>query len=232
MSLTLIIIIATVVLVILIIAGLAVVNFSYEEMLSKYNQIATNPAPVSPMQFAQKISDEHFGGRIKIEAKKGMFVDSYASNNVLTLSQEYANKKQIAGLAICAHELGHAFQFKDQKARMKKYGTRLKISKVLSKFVSPLLIGAVVLACFDKLIFAMALAIFAILCFLIALAVKISTISIEQQASDIAITILHQNAELTDTELKLVREFLLSAKQTYVADLLKSILKWTGFTRK
>ena len=85
---------------------------------------------------------------------------------------------------------------------------------------------------FEKLILSGIVAGIAILVFISALSVKMSTIKIEEEASSTAIEILRTQAYLTESELQIAKEFLNSAKQTYVADLLKSMLKWTGLTRK
>lgn len=232
MDLTLIIIIAIASLVILIIAGLAVVNFSTDEMVDKFKQVAKYPAPITPLDFAKSMNSKYFAGKINIQLKNNILSDCYSSTGLLFLSREYANKKHLAGLAICAHELGHAFQFKNQRAKMAKYGKRIRTSKIVSKLVSPLFICALVLVFFDKLLLAGALALMAIVCFFVGLCAKMSTVKMETEASEIAIKILQENTNLTDVELKRMRTLLSSAKQTYVADFLRSILKWTGFTRK
>ena len=232
MNLTLIIIISVGILVLLILAGHAIVNFSGEEMLNKFNQTSNVVTNMSAVELANSISQNYFHNRIRLTFKPNKFCDCYASNNVLTLCSEYANKKNLAGLAICAHELGHAFQFKNQAKKMQKYGKKINTSKFLSKLVNVILFVAIILVFFEKLILSGIVAGIAILVFISALSVKLSTIKIEEEASSTAIEILRTQAYLTESELQIAKEFLNSAKQTYVADLLKSMLKWTGLTRK
>lgn len=216
----------------LVLAGLAIVNYSGEELLSKFKETAKITTNMSAYQLAQIVSQGSFNNRIRIVFSNVLFCDSYSSNNVLTLSAQYAQEHNLAGLAICAHELGHAFQFKEQAHKMKQYGKKVKFSKILSKLVTPVLILAIVLCCFDKLILSAITIGVAFVVFITALSVKMSTIKIEKEASDTALQILKDYANITDTELKSAKKFLNSAKQTYVADLLKSVLKWTGLTRK
>ena len=232
MSLVLIIILTTLVLAILIIAGLAVVNFSSDEMYEKFKKASTVPTSISPIELADIVSKKHFYNNIMVVLKPNKFCDCYSSNNILTLCSDYANERQLAGLAICAHELGHAFQFANEKEKMKKYGAELKTSKIISKFIAPLILASAVLVVFNKIIFG--LSVFALACvlFVVALSVKMSTIKIEKQASDTAIKILEHYANLTESEISQAKMFLNSAKQTYVADMLKYMLKWTGLTKK
>lgn len=232
MSLTLIIILTIAIFLVLIIAGLAIVNFSGDELLEKFNQTAIIPTSLSPIEFANIISNKFFNGTIDIVFKPNLLCDCYSSRGVLILCSQYANKRHLAGLSICAHELGHAFQFKDQSQKMKKYGKKIRLSKILSKIITPVLFVGIGLVIFDKLIFAIIAFALAFMFFFVALIVKVSTIKIEKEASQTALKILQEYANLTETELKTAKKFLDSAKQTYVADLLKTMLKWTFLVKK
>lgn len=232
MELWIIILIVICATAILILAGLAIVNYSGEEMVSKFNETKKITTNISACQLAQIVSENCFNNKIKIVLDNTFLCDSYSSRNVLTLCNKYANDCNLAGLAICAHELGHAFQFKNQAQKMKKYGKKINFCKFLSKLVTPIFIVAIVLCCFDKLILSAIIAGVALIVFVTALSVKMSTIKIEKEASDNALQILNSYVFLTENELQSAKKFLNSAKQTYVADLLKSMLKWTGLTRK
>lgn len=232
MNLTIIIIIAIIAFVLLVLGGLAVVNFSGEEMVDKFNQTSKIETNMSAVDFANLIIQKYFNNKILINFNKNMLSDSYSSNNVLTLCSQYAYQNNLASLSICAHELGHAFQFKNQNLKMKKYGKKHKLSLFLSKLITPLILSAIILLLFDKLLLAIISAVVSIVFFVVALSVKMSTIKIEKEASEIAIKLLQDVAHLSDYELNTAKKFLDSAKLTYVADLLKSMLKWTALTRK
>ena len=232
MSLTLVIILTIAVFLVLIIAGLAIVNFSCFELFDKFNQTALVPTSISPIELANIISNNFFDGAIAIAFKPNLLCDCYSSRGILTLCSEYSNKRNLAGLSICAHELGHAFQFKDQSQKMKKYGKKIRLSNILSRIITPLLFVGIALVIFDKLIFAVIAFTMAVVFFFIALIVKMSTIKIEKEASQTALKILQEYANLTETELAIAKKFLDSAKQTYVADLLKTMLKWTFLVKK
>ncbi|MBQ7885021.1 MAG: zinc metallopeptidase [Clostridia bacterium] len=232
MNLIYIVLIAVGVLVLFILAGLAIVNKSGEELYDKFNQISKYETSISPIEFANFISKTFFGGQIRICFDERILSDSYSSDGKLTLCSKYANNKQLAGLAIVAHELGHAFQFASERNKMKKYGKKLKLSKILSRLISPLFIIAVALLCFEYYIFAIICAGLAVILFILACSVKMSTIKIENEASLNALELLKTYANFDEHQLKLAEEFLNSAKLTYIADLLKIMLKWTGMTRK
>lgn len=233
MNLMLIIsIVVALVLVVLFLACLAIINYSGEEMVQKYNQIKNIKTSISAVELAQFVSKSYFQNRILFKFKDKMFCDAFSSNNTLTLSNVYAFDKNLAGLSICAHELGHAFQINNQSEKMAKYQKKLRLSKILSKFISPIIISALVLLFLEHFVPAIALLVVAVIFFIVALVAKISTIQIEKEASEIGIKILDSIANLNPNELETSRKFLNSAKLTYVADFLKTMLKWTGLTRK
>lgn len=232
MNLIYIILIAVGVLVLFILFGLAIVNKSGEELLDKFNETAKYPTLITPLLFANTISNTFFKSSIKIDFKPNLLCDSFSSDGHLTLCSKYANEPHLAGLAIVAHELGHAFQFSRDKAKMKKHAKKLRLSQILSRFTTPVFLAGIVLLCFGYYIFAALLGVLAIVLFILACSVKMSTIKIEKEASSIALDLLKDIAELDEQQLKKAKQFLDSAKLTYIADLLKIMLKWTGFTKK
>lgn len=222
-----IIIICAIVFLIFIMFGLAIVNYSFEDMKEKYNKFSKHITSATPVEFANEINNIHFYGKIKIKYKDQLFSDSYNSAGVLTLSSNYANDNNIASLAICAHELGHAFQFKDEKNKMKKHSKRLAFSKTMSKLTSPLFIAGIIALLFSKAYLGIILVGVSILTFIFAVGTKVATLKIEKDASNKAMELLETYAFLTEEDIILARKFLNSAKQTYIADVLKSMLKWT-----
>ncbi len=219
--------ICAIVFLIFIMLGLAIVNYSFEDMVEKYNKFSKNITGTTPIEFANEINNIHFYEQIKIKYKDQMFSDSYNSSGILTLSSKYANDNNIASLAICAHELGHAFQFKDEKEKMKKHAKRLAFSKIMSKLTSPLFIAGIVALLFPEMYIGFILVGLSVLSFIFAVGTKVATLKIEKDASIKAMELLGTYAFLTEEDLVLARKFLNSAKQTYIADVLKSMLKWT-----
>ena len=226
------IIILAVVFLLLIIIGLAIVNYSGEEMLQKFKNLSNLPCGISCVELANNLNNAEFGGRIRIKYSDKYFSDSMSSNFVLTLSSKYANNYNFPALAICAHELGHAFQFRDNIKKMQKCSKLTRISKIALSLFNPAIIAGIVLLIVEQNIFAYSLLGFAGLCFLIAIVSKLYTIGVEKEASKTAINILRIYASYSDDELKMANKFLKSAKLTYVADLLKIMLRWTGLVKR
>lgn len=232
MELKYIIIIAVAAFILLVLFGLAIVNYSFDEMVDQYKRNADVYVSTTPIELALKVNAKYFRNSIRIKYSDKYFSDCFSGNGVLTLSSKYANEKNIAGLAICAHELGHAFQFRDEKKRMTKHFRRLKISKLFSHLISPSIIAGIVCIIISYLYIGLGLIGFGAFCLIIALFAKISTLNLEKDASNTALNLLMEFAFLTDSELEVAKKFLDSAKQTYVADVLKIVLKWTMFVKK
>ena len=184
------IIIIAVVFILLIMAGLAIVNYTGHDLIDKYREYSKIPTTSTPLSFVNTINSLYFKNRIKIKYTSKELGDSYNSNGTLSLCSLYASDHNLVGITICAHELGHAFQFEFEKEKMVKFSRQRKISKFLSKFTIPLLLSVVVLLFFDKLIIAGILAGISILSFMIALITKLSTIKVEKDASKKAIDLI------------------------------------------
>ena len=115
---------------------------------------------------------------------------------------------------------------------MKSHARKLKISKFFSYLISPSFITGIVALIVSEIYIAIGLFCFGLLSLFIALIAKFSTLNIEKNASKKALELLGNYAYLTDDELNIVKKFLNSAKQTYVAEILKIMLKWTMLVKK
>ena len=227
-----VIIIIAIVFLLLVVLGLAIVNYSTEEMFEKFKDANIYSVGITPLEFAQLINGLHFENKIKIKFKYSYFADSFSSDGYLTISSKYANKNELAGLAICAHELGHAFQFKETPKKMKNHSKRLALSRAVSSLISPLIICGILFIIFYNIYIGLALLLLGLFVFFIAITTKLSTLKIEKEASIRAIKLLEMYCNLTEHQLVVAKKFLNSAKQTYLADVLKIMLKWTMLVRK
>lgn len=225
------IIILAVVFLLLILIGLAIVNFSSEDMVDKYKKLSLHMCGKTPVELVNLLNVTEFAGKIRIKLKDTYFCDSISSSGLLTLSSKYANDFNIAGLAICAHELGHAFQYRDKIDKMYKHARLNKIAKI-SVLTYPLIITGIVSLAFGQNLIGYILFGFSFLTLVVAVISKLATIGIEKEASNNGMELLKVYANLTDEELVMAKKFLKSAKMTYVADLLKIMLKWTMLVRR
>ena len=232
MEIKYLIIIVAVVFLLLVLVGLAIVNFSTEEMYDKYKKVSNLPCGVTPVDLFNTLNMAQFDNKLRLTFKKDLFCDALSSNGLLTLCSVYANNNNMAGVAICAHELGHAYQFRDKKQKMYSHASLLKTSKLFSWLFTPLVIVGIGALILGYNMFGLGMLISAGISFLVAVVSKLSTIGIEKEASENALEILRVYANFTDDELKTAKKFLNSAKMTYIADLLKIMLKWTMLVRK
>ena len=221
------IIIIAVVFILLILAGLAVVNYSGQDLFDKSRKYSSFPTSSTPIQFLQLINSLYFDNRIVLKFTDKELGDSYNGGGVMTLCSKYAYDNNLVGITICAHELGHALQFKNEYKRMKKFAKRNKTSKLLSKFTIPLFVAGIVSLFFNQIIIAIVLGCLGVLTFIVALINKFLTIKVENDASKKAMELIKNYGNFTEDEIKMAKDFLNSARQTYVADLLRSMLKWT-----
>lgn len=232
MEIKYVIIIVTVAFLLLIMVGLAIVNFSTEELYDKYKKVSNLPCGITPIDLVNVLNMTQFNNQLRVTFKNNLFCDALSSNGVLTLCSQYANQNNMAGVAICAHELGHAYQFRDKKQKMYSHASLIKTSKLFSWLFTPLVIGGIGALIFGYNMIGLGILISAGISFLVAVISKLSTIGIEREASNNALEILRVYANFTDDELKTAKKFLDSAKMTYIADLLKIMLKWTMLVRK
>ena len=156
---------------------------------------------------------------------------------IVALSEKTMYSNSLASLAIVSHELGHARQDKEGK-KLYKHGRMRRIGRTLGFFFMPLVIAGVVLCLLNifnvladqfYLILGFSLIGMAFVIFLFAVFLKYEEIKIEKEASIYAIQFLDDY--LNTAELKSCRNFLDSARLTYWASLLKTLLGWTFLTK-
>ena len=227
------IIIIAIVFILLIMVGLAIVNYTGQDLIDKYREYSKIPTSSTPVDFVNTINSLYFENKIKLRFVRNELGDSYNGySGILRLCQVYAHEHNLVGITICAHELGHALQFQYERKKMAKFSKRRTISNFLSKLTIPCLIASIVLLILNHLIVAGVLACVAVLTFLLALITKVSTIKVEKDASKKAIDLIEKYAYFTEGEMIKAKEFLNLAKKTYIADLLRSMLKWTMLVKK
>lgn len=217
--------------ILLIIIGLAVANFAFENLVTVYRKFAKYQIDFySCFQFANQVSHGEFNGQIQVQVVEGFLTDHY-HNGVISLSQGVVNSANVASLAVVAHELGHAMQYRDTPEKMQKWHKKQAMSSFFAKITLPLFLGAVVALFFDTYI-AIGILGAVVLSFILGLVSKISTIKIEWEASLNALKLLEKYVGFDDQQLKQAKKVLSCAKLTYVASFLKTMLKWTMLVRK
>ena len=156
---------------------------------------------------------------------------------MIALSPRTMNSNSLASLAVVSHELGHALQ--DKKSdKLKKHNRMRLLGRICGLFFMPLLIAGAVLSILQVLGVLEEIFLYvgigcggvAILIFFFAIFLKYKEIQIEKEASDFAIEFLEQL--LTPPEVEYCKELLDSARLTYWAALIRTLLSWTLLTPK
>ena len=226
------------VLVILLCLGLAIASFSFEnyyENLKEANSQRNNYG-FTTLEYVDEINKKHFNNTLSITQCQE-YNDHY-QGGVVAISEKTMYSNSLASLAIVSHELGHARQDKEGK-KLYKHGRMRRIGKTLGFLFMPLVIAGVVLSLLNifnvlteqfYLIFGLSLIGLAFVIFLFAVFLKYEEIKIEKEASKYALQFLDDY--LNTAEIKSCRNFLDSARLTYWASLLKTLLGWTFLTKK
>ncbi|MBQ8844781.1 MAG: zinc metallopeptidase [Clostridia bacterium] len=225
------------VLVAILIYCLAVASFGYEnfrENLNELNQEA-NQYGFTTRDFVDQLNNTKFEG--KVELKLCNEGEDHFSPNYIALSHKTLSSNSLASLAIVAHEMGHAEQYKNG-VKLEKHWKRKRTGRALGKLFVPLVIIGIVVSLIsifeiiDSMFVYAGLGVIglAVMLFLFAIYNKFMEIKIEKEASDFAIKFLKEY--LNDKELKKCKTFLDSARLTYWADLYRTMFAWTMLTGK
>ena len=210
---------------------LAIANHSGEKFMDQYKQMNNIQAETnfSPIDFINFIHQKYFKTKLEIVQISNIAGDAY-SKKKLFLSGDTLYKKTLASYTVIAHEMGHALQ-DEQGKKLKRLNFLRKLGKALGTFLSPCLVGGIILMLFDNLfIIGVSLVAFAVLIFILALIIKLATISIEKDASEKALDFL--NEILDEHQVKKCKKLLSDARLTYWGEFLRIILFWTGASKK
>ena len=221
--------------VLFVILGLAIANFADGQLDSYYNELGSDIAVLGlpASTFCQLVISSKLGGRIAVSRVAGVYGGRYLPGKArIELADDVYSSGSVAAIAVTAHELGHALQFKENPKILVRNYKFSKLIKFLGMMLFPTFISAIVLFLLDFIIISIILLSVCVLSFLLALALKIFTIRIEKQASKNAIGLLLEFSALSDEQLGRAKKLLSYAKMTYVADFFKALLCWTFLTKR
>lgn len=195
------------------------VNASY----SRWSEVQ-NRTGLTGAQVAQRLSENSGMYGLKLKGTPGRLTDHYdPRNNVLSLSQDIAQRSSVASMAITAHELGHAQQDKENYLPM----------QIRSAIVPVVNIGTSVGWIFILLGLMLQvgnLAWLGVFAFSAGAVFSIATLPVELNASKRARIMLEKNGMITsEQERKGVNQVLNAAALTYVAAIATSVLQLLYF---
>lgn len=230
------IIIALVVIFVLI--AVIIANYSYDSFVFQFEKMKKMNASYngSAFELAIFLNKKIFGGMLDIKInddKNDLSNGSYSTGGaILTLSSEIAESKSIAGIAIVAHELGHAKQHFENSKRLINNFALSRFVKILGFLNYPVFFLAIYFVIVGNFEFSLICLSFIIISFVLAIILKYVTIKLEKDASDRAVELLKQFAIISDNEILLVKKLLKSARKTYIGDFFRALFAWTGLTRR
>ena len=98
---------------------LAIANYASENLITIYNKYSRYiGSHTNALQIARLISYNEFNNSITCTVIPGVLTDHYY-NGTISLSQKVAQGNNISALSVCAHEMGHAIQYRDTPKKMK-----------------------------------------------------------------------------------------------------------------
>jgi len=153
--------------------------------------------------------------------------DAYSYKyNTLIMSEDVCNYASLSSMAIVAHELGHAMQYRDNSPLFNTVILTNRITRFTSGFVVPLFIIGLFFSIFQYPTpdFGYILIIISFSLFVLQILNKLLNIPLEYDASSRALKYLKENNLLTHGELSKARKLLSIAAQTYVASLFDELI--------
>jgi len=176
---------------------------------------------------------EHFGltGVGVEETDRGDHYDP--QDKMVRLSADNFHKASLTGVAVAAHEVGHALQDYHQEKGLRLRQWLVGIASVTDKIASVFFLAAPVLAVFARTPAAFfGLVAFGVALLAIRIVVHLITLPVEYDASfNKALPILQEGGYLHESDLKGARSVLKAAAFTYVAGALMSLLDLARWIR-
>ncbi|MDE7071057.1 MAG: zinc metallopeptidase [Clostridia bacterium] len=200
-------------------------SISVRTTYSKYNVIPAS-CGMSAEQVARKILDANGLFDVNICKCAGMLSDHYdPRNNTVYLSASTINSTSVAGIAVAAHEVGHAIQHAEGYAPIKLRGALVPVVNVVSRMISPLLILGII---FEMIaINGTRISIYfyfgALICYVLYALFTFITLPCEYNASSRAKKQLVECGILTPDEVNTASKVLSSAAKTYLISFFLSL---------
>lgn len=178
-----------------------------------------NTAGLTGEQVARAILDKNgLSGKVSIEAVRGQLSDHYdPTKSVVRLSEPIYGRASVAGMAVAAHEVGHAIQHARAYAPLQWRSTLLPVARIGGNF-------GPYLAIFGLMLGVSGLAQVGIVLFGAAVVFQLVTLPIEFDASRRALVEMQELGIVTQGDAGGARSVLNAAALTYVAAAAGSVM--------
>ena len=186
----------------------------------KYSQVASD-ARLSGAETARRILHQQRIYDVSVEETGGMLSDHYDPRaKAVRLSSDNFHGHHLAGLAVAAHEVGHAIQHAHGYVPLNLRHAILPVANLGSTLGLPLAMAGMIFG-------AVGLINIGIMIFAGAVLFQLVTLPVEFNASSRAMAILSQGY-LANDEVRSARRVLNAAAMTYVAAAATAVLQLVG----
>jgi Zn-dependent membrane protease YugP len=183
----------------------------------KYSRVA-NQSGLTGAQVARRILDRFGLSDVEVKTTRGMLSDHYdPRSRTVVLSEHNFSQPSVAGLAVAAHEVGHAVQHKEGYSMLKFRHALVGPVQFGSWLAFPLVIVGLLVA-------SPGLIDFGIILFSLVVLFHLVTLPVEFDASRRAIAVLNTDGYVLPDEAEGAKKMLNAAAWTYVAAAAAAIL--------
>jgi uncharacterized protein len=194
---------------------------------AKWMRVA-NAAQLTGEQVARAILDANGLRDVRVEPIRGMLTDHYdPRGKVVRLSEGNFGYANVSGMAVAAHEVGHALQHAKSYAPLTFRSLLLPVASIGSQFGPIIAIFGLAMGGSNSPLFAIGLFLFAG-----AVLFQVVTLPVEFDASRRALAELNRLNIATPQDVDAARQVLNAAALTYVAAAATSIAYLFYFLRR
>lgn len=194
---------------------------------AKWMRVA-NTSGLTGQQVARAILDSNGLQQVRVEGVRGMLTDHYdPRGRIVRLSEGNFGYANVSGMAVAAHEVGHALQHAKSYGPLAFRSLLLPVASIGSQFGPILAIFGLAMGGASSPIFTIGLLLFAG-----AVLFQIVTLPVEYDASRRAIVELERLNIATPQDVGAARQVLNAAALTYVAAAATSIAYLLYFLRR
>lgn len=188
----------------------------------KYSKIATS-SRMTGAQVARKILDDNGLFDVQVEEVKGVLTDHYdPRSKVVRLSSNNYHGASMAGVAVAAHEVGHAIQDAEEYAFLKFRTSLVPLASFGSRSAMFIIIAGILFSMTNLLLVGIIFMAFAVL-------FQLVTLPVEFNASSRAMDQLVGIGIIQNNEERETKKVLDAAALTYVAAALVAVLELLRF---
>lgn len=183
---------------------------------NRWSKVA-NSAGLTGAQVAEAILSANNISNVRVEATRGQLTDHYdPRSRVVRLSEGIYGRASVAGMAVAAHEVGHAIQHARSYAPLQWRSALAPVASIGSNF-------GIFMAMTGLFVGATGLLEIGIILFSAAVLFQVITLPVEFDASRRALAQLNQLGLVTKQDSSGARSVLSAAAMTYVAAAATSI---------